>query len=104
MRQLLEEPPEPPVVGPEVVAPVGDAVGLVADQRERLRLHRVEDAAAEPGVGEPLGRNEQQVDLIASDLFLGLGPAIDVGRVDGDRDQAESFGGRDLVAHQCEQR
>ena len=61
--QVGEQGADAAVVGPEVVAPVGDAVRLVDDQQpggaRRGRQHLV----AEVGVVEPLGRHQHDVDL-----------------------------------------
>ena len=66
VRQPLEHLGEPPVVGPEVVAPVGDAVRLVdheqPDALGEQRQHRV----AELRVVEPLGADQQQVDRVGA--------------------------------------
>jgi hypothetical protein len=64
-RQQLEDPDEPPVVGPEVVAPVTDAVGLVDHEEARALRDLRQDVCAEGRVVEPLGRDEEQVDLVA---------------------------------------
>ncbi len=50
-----DEPADPPIVGPEVVTPVGDAVHLVDhDQPGPLAEHR-HDRRGELGVGQSLG-------------------------------------------------
>ena len=102
--QVAEQRADPPVVGTEVVAPVGDAVGLVDDQQpaggRELRQHLV----AEPRVVEPLGGDQQHVDLAGADLVVDRLPLLDVGGVDGDRADAGPLGRRDLVAHQRQQR
>ena len=79
-------------------------MGLVAHEREGARLHRVEHPSSEPGVGQSFGCDQEQVDLVAADALFHLSPGVDVGRVDGDGDETEAFGGRDLVAHQCQER
>ena len=102
--QVAEQRADPPVVGTEVVAPVGDAVGLVDDQQpaggRELRQHLV----AEPRVVEPLGRHQQHVDLAGADLVVDRLPLLHVGGVDGDGADARPLGRRDLVAHQRQQR
>ncbi len=74
---------DPPVVGPEVVAPVGDAVGLVDDEQARGRDQLRQHVRAEARVGEPLGAEQQQVDLAGVDRLEGLVPVVAVGGVDG---------------------
>ena len=102
--QVVEEGADPAVVGPEVVAPVGDAVGLVDDQQAAGRGQPGQHLVAEAGVVEPLGAHQQDVDLTGTDLVLDRLPLLDVGGVDGDRADAGPLGGGDLVAHQRQQR
>ena len=52
------------VVGPEVVAPVADAVRLVDDEQAAAPGQVGQLLVAEPGVVEPLGADEQDVDLV----------------------------------------
>ena len=102
--QLVEQRADAPVVGPEVVAPVGDAVGLVDDQQPGGRGEAGQHRVAEAGVVQPLGADQQHVDLAGRDLLLDRLPLLDVGGVDRDRADAGALGGGDLVAHQREQR
>ena len=54
------------VVGPEVMAPLGDAVGLVDDEQPDVQVaQRAHEAAG----GEPLGRHVEQADLTGDDPF-----------------------------------
>ncbi len=103
-RQQREHLGQPPVVGPEVVAPVRDAVRLVdhdeTDPRREQRQHPV----AELRVVEPLGTDQQQVDRVLREQRLDLGPRVAVGRVDRVRADPEPLGRGDLVAHQRQQR
>jgi hypothetical protein len=103
-RQLVEQRADAPVVGAEVVPPVGDAVRLVDHQqpgrRRQLRQHGVTEA----GVVQPLGADQQDVDLAALDGVVDLLPLLDVRAVHGDRDGAGPLGSRDLVAHEGQQR
>ena len=95
---------EPAIVGTEVVAPVRDAVRLVTDERERAALHRVEHSLAKARVRQPLRRDQQEVDLVGSDPRFGLGPGIDVRRIDRDGGQVEPLRGCDLISHESEER
>ena len=52
-----QDPADAPVVGPEVVAPVGDAVRLVDDEQPDRALDARQDVGREALVGEPLGRD-----------------------------------------------
>ena len=102
--QPLEHLGEAPVVGPEVVPPVGDAVRLVdheqPDALGEQRQHRV----AELRVVEPLGADQQQVDRVRGEQLADLLPRVAVGRVDRVRADPEPLGRGDLVAHQRQQR
>ena len=73
-RQQIEDARDPSVVGPEVVAPVADAVRLVDHEEPRargeLRQHRV----AELLVGEAFGRHEQEIDPVGVDVGFDLLP------------------------------
>ena len=102
--QVGEQGADAAVVGAEVVAPVGDAVRLVDHQQAAGRGQPGQHLVAEAGVVEPLGADQQHVDLAGADRVVDRLPLLDVGRVDGDRADAGALGGRDLVAHQGEQR
>ena len=100
----LEHLLNPPVVGPEVVTPVGDAVRLVDHQQPHPLGEQRQHAGPELRVVEPLGTDQQQVDGVALEQLLDLGPPLAVGRVDRVRADAEPLRRRDLVAHQRQQR
>ena len=102
--QVAEQGADAPVVGPEVVAPVGDAVRLVDHQQATGRSQPGQHLVAEAGVVEPLGADQQDVDLAGVDRGVDRLPVLDVRRVDGDRADAGPLGGGDLVAHQRQQR
>ena len=101
--QVGQEGADTAVVGPEVVAPVGDAVGLVDHQQPAGRREPWQHLVAEAGVVEPLGAHQQDVDLAGGDGVLDRLPLLDVGGVDGDRADPGPLGGSDLVAHQGQQ-
>ena len=61
--QVGQQGADPAVVGPEVVAPVGDAVGLVDHEQPAGRGQPRQHLVAEAGVVEPLGADQQHVDL-----------------------------------------
>ena len=103
-RQLGEQRAEAAVVGAEVVAPVGDAVGLVDHQQAAGRGEPGQHLVAEARVVEPLRADQQDVDLAGLDLVVDRLPLVDVGGVDRDRADAGPLRRRDLVAHQREQR
>jgi hypothetical protein len=104
LGQQLQDADQPPVVGPEVVAPVADAVRLVDHEQARARGDRRQDVGAERLVVEPLGRDEEQVDLVALDRRDDLLPVVPVLAVDRAGDHAGALGHPDLVAHQHEER
>ncbi len=63
-----------------------------------------EHLLAEGGVVEPLGADQQHVDLAGCDPCLDRRPVLDVGGVDGGGLDAGPLGRLDLVAHQRQQR
>jgi hypothetical protein len=103
-REHLEDAGDAAVVGAEVVAPVADAVGLVDDEEAEGAQELGEDVGAEPGVVQPLRRDQQQVDLARPDPRLDLVPVVGVVAVDRGGPHAGPFGHRELVAHEGEQR
>ncbi len=93
---------DPGVVGPEVVAPLADAVRLVDRQQGRADPgHRLD----EPGAPEPLGGDIDEVIPAGLDLrepgalLGGVERAVEQGRPQASLDQ-----GVDLVLHQGDQR
>ena len=102
--QLGEQGADAPVVGAEVVPPVGDAVRLVDDDEPGAGRQVGQDLVAEDRVVEALGGHQQDVDVPGAHLRLDLVPLGGVGRVDGDGVDAGAPGGGDLVAHEGQQR
>ena len=95
---------DPAVVGPEVVTPVGDAVDLVDDHQPGSRTDQRHRQVGELRIGEPLGRHEDEVDVVRRDVG---GELVDRRRrraVHRHRAQPEPGRRVDLVAHQREQR
>ena len=86
--QVGEQRADPAVVGPEVVAPVGDAVGLVDDEQAAGRGQPGQHLVAEAGVVEPLGADQEHVDLAGPDRVVDRLPRLDVGGVDRHRADA----------------
>ena len=103
-RQVAEQRPDAAVVGPEVVAPVGDAVRLVDDEQPGGRRQPRQHGVAEAGVVEPLRADQQHVDLAARHVVVDQLPVVDVAGVDRDRRDAGALRGGDLVAHERQQR
>ncbi len=91
--QVAEQGADPAVVGPEVVAPVGDAVRLVDHEQAGGGREPRQHLVAEAGVVEPLGADQQHVDLAGQDRLLDRLPVLDVGGVDGDRADPGALGG-----------
>src|SRR5690606_32298278 len=102
--QFAQQGADAPVVGAEVVAPVGDAVGLVDDDQSGSGGQAGQDAVAELGVVEAFGADQQHVDGALGDRGVGALPLLGVGAVDGVSADSGAFGGGDLVAHQRQQR
>ena len=102
--QVGQQGADPAVVGPEVVAPVGDAVRLVDDEEAAGRGQPGQHLVAEPRVVEPLGADQQHVDLAGPDRVVDRLPRLGVGGVDRHRADPGPLGGGDLVAHQRQQR
>jgi hypothetical protein len=92
------------VIGAEVVAPVGDAVGLVDHQHPHAADEVGEHVGPEAGVVEPLRGDEQQVDLSGFDLLFDGLPVVPVGAVDGGGVHSGPRCHLELVAHQGEER
>ena len=99
-----DEVGEAAVVGPEVVPPVGDAVRLVDhEQAHPLAQHR-QLLLAEARIGEPLGRDQQDVDVVGGQPCPHVVPLVRVGRVDGHGPHARALGRGHLVAHERDER
>ena len=104
IRQLGDQVRDAPVVGAEIVAPVGDAVGLIDDQEPGAADQLGQLVLAEGGVGEPLRRDQQDIDLVRRELFADCVPLQLVGGVDGDRPDPGPRRGGHLVTHERQQR
>ena len=104
LGQRGEHVAQAPVVRPEVVPPVGDAVRLVDHDQPDPRGEQRQHVLAEARVVEPLRADQQQVDRVVGQQRADLVPLVAVGRVDRQRADAEPLGRRDLVAHQRQQR
>ena len=102
--EAVDDAPDAAVVGPEVVAPVGDAVHLIDHDQPRPGTDDRHDLVAELRVGEPLGRDQQQVDLVGAQLSFEFGHGGGRCAVDRLAAQPEPAGRVDLVAHQRQQR
>ena len=103
--QRAEQVADAPVVGAEVVAPVGDAVRLVDDHAARSGATRPGQLLlAEPRVGQPLGGDEQDVDVVGGQPGGDVVPLGHVGAGDLHRPDAGAGRGGHLVAHQRQQR
>ena len=76
------DPLDQPVVGPEVVAPVRDAVGFVDDEKADAFGNLRQHLGPEVFVAEPLGGDEQDVRLVAPQAFFRVLPVFPVVRSD----------------------
>ena len=104
LGEPLEHVGDAAVVGPEVVAPVGDAVRLVDHQQPDALGEQRQHLGAELRVVEPLGADQEHVDGVGGEQVADLGPGVAVRRVDRVGADADPLGGGDLVAHQRQQR
>ena len=104
-RQLGEQRADAAVVGAEVVAPVGDAVRLVDDEQAGGRGQLGQDGVAEAGVVEPLGADQQHVDLAPGDRRRRpASQSSTLAELTVTARMPARCGGGDLVAHQRQQR
>ena len=102
--QLPDQVPDPPVVRPEVVPPVGDAVRLVHHQQAHAGDEVRELLVPEAGVGQALGRDQQHVHLVRGQGAAHVLPFRGVGRAHGHGPHAGPGGRGHLVPHQGQQR
>ena len=103
VAEVGDERADTPVVGTEIVAPVRYTVRFVHDDETRVACESREHLIAEVGVVEPFRTDEQDVDITGPDPFVDLVPLRHIAGVDGRGPHTCSFGGGDLVAHQCQQ-
>ncbi len=103
-RNLLHHALEPPIVRPEVVPPVRDAVSLVDDEKPHPAHVGNEHLPAELLIGKALGRHKEAVDPVGAQGLEGLFLGCFVGRVDFLRPEAKAPRRLELVAHEGEQR
>lgn len=101
--EIGDERADSAIVGPEVMAPVRDAVRLVDHDEPgiggQLGQHRI----AEVGIVQTLGTDQQHIDLARGDLRMDIVPFGDVARIDRCRNNSGSFGRDNLVAHERQQ-
>ena len=102
-RQGADHAFDQAVVGAEIVPPIRDAMRLVDHEQGDASGDRAQDLAAKMLARQPLGRDQEDVDLVASDRGLDGFPLRPVLRMDGLRSHAHTLGRDDLVAHQGEQ-
>jgi hypothetical protein len=90
------------ILGPEIVPPLRDAMGLVdREQPDPGALEQVEGV----GLGEPLGRDIDEPQLAVAELLVDLPVLVEiVGRVEARRRDAVAPELRHLIAHQRDQR
>ncbi len=100
----VEQVADAAVVGPEVVAPVADAVRLVDDQQPAAARQVGQLLVAEPRVVEPLGTDQEHVDAVVGQRRADVVPLLGVAGVHRHGADARAAGGGDLVAHQRQQR
>ncbi len=103
-RQCPDDALQQPVMGAEIVPPVGNAVRLVDDQQRDLRRDARQHLTAKALVRQALGRNQQDVDLPSGQFALDCRPVVHVVGVDRGGADAHPFRRSDLVSHQRQQR
>ncbi|MGX1223775.1 hypothetical protein RKD42_005034 [Streptomyces ambofaciens] len=102
VRPALAEQRQGEVVGPEVVAPLGDAVRLVDGEEGDLAAGEQVEGGVQ---AQSLGRQVQQIELSGEVLGLHHAPLVEVLRgVHEPGPHAERPQGVDLVLHQRDQR
>lgn len=103
-RQFGQDPADATVVGAEIVAPVGDAVGFVdddeAEEGQQLRQHFV----AELRIVQPLRGDEENVEAAGLEVLEHGIPFGDVRGIEAGGTDSGTFGRGDLVAHERQQR
>ena len=77
-RQVGQELPQPSVVRPEIVAPIGDAMSLVAHQRKGLTAQGIENPTSKPLVGQSLRGDQYEIDLTIVNLGFDRIPRVDI--------------------------
>ena len=95
---------QPPVVRPEVVPPVADAVRLVDHHEAHPGREQRQHLVPELRVVQALGADQQQVHRVVGEQPAHGVPLVAVRRVDRVRPDPQTLRGRDLVAHQRQQR
>ena len=103
-RHPADQIAEPPIVGPEVMAPVADAVRFVDDQHPHPLDESGQLLVAERGVVQSLGREQQHVDIVGAQAGEHVAPLVRVRRVDRDGPHAGALSRGDLIAHEGQQR
>ena len=98
--ETFQERPKKPIVGPEVMTPFGNAMGLVdGDQGQADSRDQVSKGFA----GGALRRDIDQVQLARLELLDRLG-AVGIGGGERRGPNPERLGGADLVVHQGDER
>src|SRR5699024_8729914 len=100
--QIVQQGTDTPVVGAEIMPPVGDAVSFVDDDQPRPCGEFGQDPVAKLRVVEAFGADQQHVHPSCVDVGVDLLPGGGVGTVDGACPDPGTFGGGDLVAPQCQ--
>ncbi len=102
--QFGDQCADTPIIRPEVVAPVGHTVRLVDHHKAGVGGQRRQHIVTEVRIVEPFRTDQQHVEFAVDDPLMDGIPFGDVARVDRGRTNARALGGRDLVAHQRQQR
>ena len=101
--QEIEDAGEAAVVGPEVVAPVADAVHLVDHEQPGAARPLGAPRSRNAWLAKRSGETSRASTVLASSSLDDLVPDLLVVAVDGGGAQAAALGRFDLVAHEAEQ-
>ena len=102
--QFGDQGADAPVIRPEVVAPVRDAVRLVDDDEAGVGGQGRQNGVAKVRVVQPLRAHQQHVDLTGGDPTANVVPLGDIAGIDGCGPNPGALRGGNLVAHQGQQR
>ena len=96
------QPPQIAIVGPEVMPPLRDAVRFVDGDEGQVQLGQ---PVEQPGRGQPLGRDIQQLDLAGPDTRPEGGAGLGIERgIQSRGGHAQLVQRGDLIAHQGDER
>ena len=102
--QFGQNPADAAVVGAEIVAPIGDAVGFVDDDESEEGQQLGQHFVAELRIVQPFRGDEEDVETAGLEVLEHGIPFGDVRGVETGGTDSGTFGRGDLVAHERQQR